>query len=253
MRTNKRRTNKRRTNKRRTNKYRKTRRMRLKQRGGSGDIDELIQLCMDNNLEGAQRYLRENPEIDVINYAYKMEMLFIHTCSYGRLEMAQWLYQISPKFNNKVYERTFRYACSEGHLSMAQWLLQINPNINNREYTKSFLYACSNGQLDVAKWLLEVSKERGQDIDISSNDNEVFLWTCQKKHLDVAKWLTTLNPAYEIENEDSPDWTCKVLTDPKDIKWKRRKPVTWLASNEAEDNILKRLPTDVAKITGSYL
>lgn len=78
----------------------------------------------------------------------------------------------------------------------------------------------------------------------------------------MAQWLATLKPEFKIIDEDSQDWKCKVLRDPKaieqnikDKKWNKNKQLLFLASQEREpgaDNLVARLPTDVVRITASY-
>ncbi len=208
----------RRTNKRRTKKYKtiKRKKMSYKQKGGS---EEFINLCRRGDLEGAQEYLRLNPHTNISAYN----------------------------------AAAFISACENGHLNVAQWLLHVKPNINDSVYRNEMAFrgACYNGHLHVAQWLLQASREKGQEINISAFNNYAFIFACQNRHLDVAKWLATLNPKYEIINEDSPDWRCRILKDPKDIKWNKNKKLVGLASQKG--NIIEKMPTDVVRITGSYL
>ncbi len=208
-----RRTNKRRTNKRKTIRHKK---ISYKQKAGS---QEFINLCSNGDLEGAQEYFRLNPRTNI------------------------------SAFNNFAFSE----ACSHGHLDVAQWLLQINPNIIFSVYKIQIAFqgACSNGHLHVAQSLLQASKENGQEINISAFGDYAFRFACHNRHLDVAKWLATLNPKYEITDENSPDWRCRILTDPKDIKRNKNKKLLWLASQKG--NIVEKMPTDLVRITGSYL
>jgi ankyrin repeat protein len=192
--------------------------MRYIQRGG--DFNDFIQVCITGNLLEAQEYLRLNPDTDI----------------------------------SAENELAFRSACHFGKLDVAQWLLEIKPDINiSAKNNFAFEQACYNGHLDVAKWLYQVSRERGQPIDISVDDNRIFYYTCHRQRLNVAKWLASLNPAYEIIDEDKPNWRCNVLRDPKKIKWNKNKNLVKLASGEQGDNIVYRMPTDVVRITANYL
>jgi predicted Fe-S protein YdhL (DUF1289 family) len=180
--------------------------------------------------------------------------------------MAQWLLQVKPTIN--ILEKVnyaFCEACKNGHLEVAQWLLQVSQERGQvidilEQRDAVFASACKNGHLELAQWLLQVSKEKGQDINISARNNLAFRWACERTRLEVAKWLATLKPEYEILNEDRPEWSCNVLTDPeaiaqkiRDKNWRRRKTGVYLQSDLADRNILNVMPTDVAKIANSYL
>jgi len=122
-----------------------------------------------------------------------------------------------------------------------QWLLQVKPTIDisaDNEY--AFRSACTGGHLNVAQWLLQVKPT----IDISAFNERAFGSAFAFGYLNVAQW-------YEIINEDSPDWSCRILTDPKDIKWNKNKKLVGLASQKG--NIVEKMPTDLVRITGSYL
>ena len=243
---------------RKTKTKRKTRKnkrktMRLKQRQKGGNYEQFVELCKKGDLTGAQEYLRLNPEVNI-------QRGFDKACAKGHLELAQWLLQVSGERGQDIpiSDTNFFWACAGGHLEVARWLLQLNPNINiscMNEYP--FRIACDKGYLELAQWLYQVSKERGQDIDVSTQNNEAFYFACLNRHLEVAQWLASLKPEYEIVNEDSPDWTCNVLTDPEAIKkkknWNRRKIGVYLQSDLTDTNILNVMPTDVAKISNRYL
>ncbi len=213
---------KRRTNKGKT-KRRKTRRTRLNQRGGD-IVKEFFELCSNNNLEGAQRFLAEHPNIREI-------------------------------LRNDDWDRLFCNESYRGHLDIMKWLLEVNPEINiSADNEEPFRRACEYGYLNMAQWLFEIAKERGREIDVHIHSGAAFRNACYRKHLDVVEWLTTIKPEYDIEyNNENGTWRCKYLTDPRDINRKRRKYVSWLASGRAGDNMVFRMPTDVARITASYL
>ena len=252
-----RKTNKRKTNKRKTNKQ-KTK--RLKQRGGSAE--KFIRACEQGDLKEAQYYFDKIPESVRSSYISADDFRpFRLACKNGHLDVAQWLLYVKP--NIDIFARNnepFVNACKNGHLNVAQWLYQVSIQRHqtidiSSEESVAFRKACINGHLDVAQWLYRVVIERGQTIDITAHNHEAFLGSCSKGHLGVARWLTIIQDEYDIVDENSDDWSCRVLTDPKDIKWKKNKMLVFLASQPREqgaDNIVTRLPTDVVRMIKSY-
>jgi hypothetical protein len=245
----------------RKQKRRKTRRVR--QKGGNEAYQTFFKLCRSGNLEEAQEYLRLNPTIDI---SALDDEIFRLACRNGQLHVAQWLLQVSTEKGQDINisannEEAFRCACMYGHLELAQWLLQVSKergqDINISALNEfAFWWACSNGHLEVAQWLHQVKPM----INISAKHNEAFRKACQKRHLEVAQWLSSLKPEYEIVNEDRPDWSCRVLTDPEAIarrkrenNLKRRTIGLHLMNTNEKDNLYYALPTDVAKIATSYL
>jgi hypothetical protein len=227
--------------------------MRSRQTQKGGGISEMfIEACADGRLRLAKWIHRLNPFLRRLVYSNA----FFWACCHGHLRVAQWLLQVKPEIINRSVDNQilFRFICYYGRLEVAQWLLQVKPNIDiSASEEEAFRAACENGHLEVAQWLLQVKPT----IDISVSYNYAFLHACEKRRLRVAQWLATLKPEYEIVNEDSPDWTCNVLTDPEAIKkkknWNRRKTGLYLRSDLADTNILNVMPTDVAKIANSYL
>ena len=185
-----------------------------------------------------------------------METRFINLCKKGDLIWLQQLLKLNPEINiSAINDEAFRYTCANGHLHVAQWLLQVSKekgqDINiSAENEFAFRWACYNGHLEVAQWLLRVSKEKGQDISISAKNEYAFRNSCSQGHLHVCKWLKTLNPNYEIINEDRPNWSC-IIKNPKDIKWEKNKKLVALASQPG--NIVGDMPTDLVRMTASYL
>jgi hypothetical protein len=80
-----------------------------------------------------------------------------------------------------------------------------------------------------------------------------------QKHIDVAEWLTTFSPEYDIQIAYKPIITSNpniIERNKKKIKWYKKKNMVWLSSQEpgsTGDNLVARLPTDVVRISSSYL
>lgn len=190
------------------------------------------------------------------------QLYFVTLCSRGDLLEAQQYLQLHPDIDISANdEHAFRQACSNGHLEVAQWLIQISKergqdiDISARDEL-AFRWACVKGHLVVAKWLLQIKP----DINISVKNDEIFRDVCSLKKLNVAQWLSSLKPEYEIVNEDMPNWSCRVLKNPKAIarrkrenNWRRRRMGVYLSNVNEADNLYYALPTDVAKIATSYL
>ena len=116
-------------------------------------------------------------------------------------------------------EHAFRNACFYGHLHVAQWLLQINPYIN-----------------------------------ISADNEDAFWWACRNRHLDVDHWLQSLKPyLYVIEYDENGKYKGYKIREKEEANWERRKYALFLSSNKEENNLLYRLPTDVAKMVIQFV
>lgn len=176
---------------------------------------------------------------------------FLEFCRNGELGRAQaYIVALDPNTSIANYEMAFRVACYNGHLDVAEWLLQVKPDINISALSDdAFRFSCIYGHLNVAKWLLQIKP----DIDITAVSGSAFNGACSRRHLNVAKWLASLNPDYQIINEDEPDWRCRNLKNIRDTKWEKNKKVAWLASGRSGDNMIFRMPTDLARMTSSYL
>ncbi len=104
-------------------------------------------------------------------------------------------------------EQVFYSALEAGKLQIAQRIFQINPNVmkNHNSMETTFRYVCGRlCRLDIAQWMLQVSKERGQEINISFNNEEEFRSACEAGRIDIAQWLQSLKPdLYEIEYDEN--------------------------------------------------
>ena len=216
-----------------------------------------INLCSKGNLLGAQQHLQLYPNMDI---SAQNEEAFHWACNLGHLEMAQWLFQISKERGHyinisAINDWVFRVVCGNGHLHVAQWLLQIKPDINiSAKNEEAFRWACFYDYLAVAQWLFQVSKERGKTINISAEDEYAFRWSCINGHLAVAQWLQSLKPyLYVINYDENGEYQNCYIRCKKEANWEKRKYLLYIASDCKEDNLLYRLPCDVAKIMIGYV
>ena len=137
--------------------------------------------------------------------------LFPEICSYGRTDIAQWLYEKSKEDGNtKVNinaqgDYAFIWSCANGHLATAQWLYEKskengNTKVNiNAQGDYAFMLSCRNGHLAMAQWLYEKSKDDGNTkVDINAQNDYAFILSCGIGHIATAQWLCTLTPEYTI-------------------------------------------------------
>ena len=148
-------------------------------------------------------------------------------------------------------EHRFIELCKKGDLFGAQQFLQVNPHINiSADNEESFREACSNGHLDVCQWLLQIKP----DINISADNEEPFREACINGHLDVCQLLQSLKPyLYVIEYDENEKYKGYKIREKEEANWERRKYALFLSSNKEEDNLLYRLPTDVAKMVLQFV
>ena len=217
---------------------------------------QFINLCSRGDLLGAQQYLKFHPIIHIS----AAEQAFCYTCFNGHLHVIQWLLQIKPCINISVYnDLAFSNACTNGHLEIAQWLLHISKergkNINiSAEHEYAFRWACFKGHLHVAQLLIQISKERGQDINISAVNDFAFRQACQYRHLAMAQWLQSFKPyLYVIHYDENGNYKDYYIRTKEEANWEKRKYLIYIASDCKEDNLLYRLPLDVAKMIIGYV
>lgn len=134
-----------------------------------------------------------------------------------------------------------------GDIYTLEWILQIKPDLKfSTDGAQLFRVACTKGYLDIVEWLMQIKP----DIDISANKNKAFFSACQNKHLSIVKWFQKRNPkVYGIEYDEKGVPKCYLRTD--ETRWKSRK--MGLVAMKKENNLLGRLPTDVAKMSLEYV
>ena len=105
----------------------------------------------------------------------------------------------------------FDKCCQMGILTVAKLIVYLFPNTINSDENDldlNFIIICLSGQLKVAQWLLQISKERGRDINISSNNESAFRYACSNGHLHVAQWLLQIKPDINIDDGVAFRWAC---------------------------------------------
>ena len=122
--------------------------------------------------------------------------LFIRACQTGKIDCATWMFhQIDP--SEKLKEEAFWWSCYHGHLEVAQWLYEISPTLDicAKRYDV-FRSACNNGHLPIAQWLYEIYEVK-PTLEIFS---ETFAWACYEGHLPVAQWLYEIHPILDVQD-----------------------------------------------------
>ncbi len=225
------------------------------------ETSTFMQLCLDGKLYLAKFALYMNPNI-IESY----DFLFKNVCFRGQLKVAKWLYKLNPNMTDVTFKNAFLDACYSGHLHVAKWLLLVGPDINiSVNNDEAFRTVCEHGNLHMARWLLQVSKERGQEIDISLGKHWLFCYACYccsrnriyghdwKTYLKIAQLLHQMKPhLYVIEYDENGNYKNYRIRDKEEVNWERRKYLVWLASDKCpaqnKNNLLYKLPSDVSRL-----
>jgi hypothetical protein len=224
------------------------------------ETSTFMQLCLDGKLYLAKFALYMNPNI-IESY----DFLFKNVCFRGQLKVAKWLYKLNPNMTDVTFKNAFLDACYSGHLHVAKWLLLVRPDINIWAYNdEAFRTVCIHGRLQMAQWLLQVSKERGQEFDISFGKHYLFSHACyncliskyknnSNTYLKIAQWLQQMKPhLYVIEYDENGNYKNYRIRNKEEVNWERRKYLVWLASDKCpaqnKNNLLYKLPSDVSRL-----
>ena len=139
----------------------------------------LRSLVHENNLELFERIKND------LNHD-QIQSLFVQSCIKGVLCIAKELLQSTQDIDQ---QKAFRNACRNGRLEIAQWLWQLGSIDLHSNEESAFRHACRNGHLELAKWLWQLG-----GIDIHAMNEYAFVYTCGSRHLEVAQWLWQLDP-----------------------------------------------------------
>ena len=121
--------------------------------------NKFINICSIGELNLAQKiYYYYNGKINI--YAYNNKPFRI-SCSYGKLNVAKWLYNLKKINLNKHNKYLFNQVCENNHFGVAKCLYKLGI-LEKKSYmydiTYSFEKLCNNGHLDFAKWLYQIGK-----------------------------------------------------------------------------------------------
>ena len=115
---------------------------------------------------------------------------FINHCKEGDIVSAKALYYNNINTNiintKSIYEG-FSESCSWGHLDIAIWLYDVSNktiNIHNNK-DEIFFFAAILNQLSVVKWLYDLG-----GFDVLLRSDIIYAICYERGHHDMIKWLT---------------------------------------------------------------
>ncbi len=106
-----------------------------------------------------------------INVNINSELIFRWTCKNGHIEVAQWLWQISPNIRIHIdNEYAFRYSCRYGHTNIVKWLLEIAPDINiHARGEDAIKWSRKNGNTEIVQLLMDHSRQTDRLLMVHDN------------------------------------------------------------------------------------
>jgi hypothetical protein len=189
--------------------------------------------------EQEEQKIKEREKLCVKYRKVVMTIYFLNYVKRGDLNGVQQYFQTNlDNITNDQIKHAFFIVCLNGYLNIAQWLYQVKPDVIN----KTTLDHAFRRSLSLA-----------YSVSLGTDDQR------NQKHIDVAEWLTTFSPEYDIQIAYKPIITSNpniIERNKKKIKWYKKKNMVWLSSQEpgsTGDNLVARLPTDVVRISSSYL
>lgn len=119
-------------------------------------------------------------------------IIFEGACLSGRLEIAQWWWQIRPETD---LIDLWLLVCGEGHLKIARWLWDlVGSTVDLQE---AWMLAVEGGHLALAQWLWGLGR-----IDHHAEDDHAWRSATVAGHLETARWVVGLGGVH-YEAEDS--------------------------------------------------
>jgi hypothetical protein len=136
--------------------------------------------------------------------------LFTALCSYGHLEVAQWLHTLTSIDILAYSGQALRGACSGGHLLVAQWLYSLNGYGFHQYIRDIFNSACQDGHLHVVQWLYSLNNNTTFSFNVNANNDAAFRVACHHGHLEIAQWLYSLGEVkIHTYNDDAFRAACR--------------------------------------------
>ena len=137
------------------------------------------------------------------------------------------------------------------HLGVARWMLQTHPELIRHLESLAihyFIEFCKEGRLDFMQWLAEVMPQK---IDMNGKwTKEAFRTACKKNYRDIMEWFQMKNPSrFSFRYDETGEPVCKVRK--INPKWESRK--MGIVAMKKGNNLLGRLPTDVARMALEYV
>lgn len=146
----------------------------------------VLELCCSyGRLEVAQwLYSIENYKKNILT-----SIFIISSCIGGKLSIAQWLYSIIREEPFFTLEFIFVQSCIYGNFELVQWIFSLeNNDISLWSYNRAFQTSCKHGHLNIAQWLYNTI-----DIDIHRNNDYALRKSIKYGHYEISQWILSLN------------------------------------------------------------
>lgn len=130
---------------------------------------------------------------------FPLKLLFKESCTYGRLDMVQWVTGLKPLGYN-IYDKldvAFELACCGGHVEVADFILNLSlsDNLNLHLNSDTFYNACVGG-VRMADWYAKLNTNENvmkNKINTLSIRSSVFKRLIQVLRIDMMQWLIELD------------------------------------------------------------
>ena len=158
-------------------------------------IDILYECCKHGKLD-IIKWLYSIITIEHINN----DSLLLICCSYGYIDCAKFIHDIINITNTNDlidYNKIFNTCCCNYNLELAQWIYSISPH-TDYDYNKIFVNMCIRGYIIIIKWLISLNI----DINIRKNNDNAFRKSIEYKKIHIVDYLCKIidNYRYIINN-----------------------------------------------------